>query len=321
MSQTKPLVVVFGSTGETGQSIVQGLLNSGAFRVTAVVRDPTKATAVKVAGWGATLVKADLEDVSQERLQEILKAADIVISTVPPPLLEAQTKIVDAAKAAGVKRFVPDDFGTEAPKGVLRLHDRKLAIRDYIKASGVSYTFIEVGWWKQLFIPFPPSLTGTVPDSTRQFPGKGDAPVAVTDLHHIGSYVARVLQDERTLNQRVFIWEDEATLDEAWAIAEKMFGEEILKLKKVIPEEIFIRQLAAVRAATPPDAPYSVVLSSVEYANSLYIRGDNTPEKAKASGALLFRELYPDVKTQSYKDFAEAFYKAPYVPYAESGKY
>ncbi|KAL1705266.1 hypothetical protein EV121DRAFT_203871 [Schizophyllum commune] len=313
MSQTKPLVVVFGATGETGQSIVQGLLNSDAFRVTAVVRDLTKPTAVKVAGWGATLVKADLEDVSQERLQEILQGADIVISTVPPPLLETQTKIVDAAKAVGVKRFVPDDFGTEAPKGVLRLHDRKLAIRDYIKASGVPYTFIEVGWWKQLFIPFPPSLTGTVPDITRQYPGKGDAPVALTDLHNIGTYVARVLQDERTLNQRVFIWEDEATLDEAWKIAEKTFGEEILKLKKV--------QLAAVRAATPPDAPYSVVLSSVEYANSLYIRGDNTPEKAKASGALLFKELYPDVKTQTYKDFAEAFYKAPYVPYAESGKY
>ena len=68
-----------------------------------------------------------------ERLQEILKGADIVISTVPPPLLEAQTKIVDAAKAVGVKRFVPDDFGTEAPKGVLRLHDRVRPFHFYAK--------------------------------------------------------------------------------------------------------------------------------------------------------------------------------------------
>ena len=111
---------------------------------------------------------------------------------------------------------------------------QKLAIRDHIKASGVPYTFIEVGWWKQLFIPFPPQLTGMVADSTRQYPGKGIQPVALTDLHHIGTYVARVLQDERTLNKRIFIWEDEATLDEAWEIAGKTFGEEILNLKQVV---------------------------------------------------------------------------------------
>ncbi|KAL1759433.1 hypothetical protein FB107DRAFT_287665 [Schizophyllum commune] len=313
MSQTKPLVVVFGATGETGQSIVQGLLHSNAFRVAAVVRDPAKPTAVKVAGWGATLVKADLEDATQERLQEILKDADIAITTVPPQLLEAQTRIVDAAKAAGVKRFVPDDFATEAPKGVLRLHDKKLAIRDYIQRSGVPYTFIEVGWWLELFIPYPPQFTGLVADVTRQLTGKSSQPLAVTDLRHIGTYVARVLQDERTLNKRVFLWEDVTTLDEAWKIAEETFGEEITNLKKV--------QLAALRATTAPEAPYSIVLSTAEYGNSLYIRGDNTPEKAKASGALLFKELYPEVKTPTYKELADAFYKDPYVPYAESGKY
>lgn len=66
---------------------------------------------------------------------------------------------------------------------------------------------------------------------SRHVIGEGKTRFGVTDLFHIGDYVARVIQDDRTLNQTVFIWEDEITQQQAWELAVKKFGEDILKTK------------------------------------------------------------------------------------------
>ena len=66
------------------------------------------------------------------------------------------------------------------------------------------------------------------------FVGSGNVPFAVTDLFHIGDYVRRVIADERTLNQTVFIWEDEVTLNKTWAVAVAKLGDAVLQKKKVV---------------------------------------------------------------------------------------
>ncbi|TRM70572.1 hypothetical protein BD626DRAFT_30637 [Schizophyllum amplum] len=315
MSQQKPLVVVFGASGETGRSIVEGLLRSAEFRVAAVARNPSKPNLVKFAERGVTVHQADLLAVTQERLREILTGADSVIATLPADCFEAQKEIVEAAKAVGVKRFVPDDFATEAPTGVMYLHDQKLAIREYIKKSGLGYTFVEVGYWMQMVLPWPAQLTGFLADMTREVVGTGDVPLALTNLSHIGDYVARVIKDDRTLNQTVFIWEDEKTQNQGWAHTERRLGSDFVQQKKkVIPEAEFMKQLEAARTAPIEQ----IVMRYVEeYRYSLYIRGDNTAAKAKAAGALDFKELYPDVKAPTFEEFMDAFYESPRVPYAD----
>ncbi|TRM70054.1 hypothetical protein BD626DRAFT_476153 [Schizophyllum amplum] len=315
MSQQKPLVVVFGASGETGRSIVEGLLRSGEYRVAAVARNPSKPALVKFAERGVTVHQVDLLAVTQERLKEVLAGADCAIATLPTTCIEAQKEIVEAAKAVGVKRFVPDDFGTEAPTGVMILHDKKLAIREYVKKSGLAYTFIEVGYWMQTVVPWPAELSGFVADLTRDVVGTGDVPLAITDLLHIGDHVARIIQDDRTLNQTVLIWEDEKTQNQAWAIAERKFGSEFVQQKKkVIPEAEFMEQLEAARAVPPEQVIFRYI---TEYRYSLYIRGDNTVAKAKAAGVLDFKELYPDVKAPTFEEFMIAFYGSPYQPYAD----
>ncbi|KAI5889668.1 NAD(P)-binding protein [Schizophyllum commune H4-8] len=313
MSQSKPLVVIFGATGETGRVIVDSLLASNDFRVAAVARNPSNADVVKLSERGVTIHQADLLSVTQERLQEILVGADTVIATVHPSCIEAQKKIIDAAKVVGVKRVVPDDFGTDAPKGVMLMHDKKLAIRDYLKQSGVGYTFVEVGWWTQNTVPYPPDINGMHAEFSHTFVGSGDVPFAVTDLFHIGDYVRRVIADERTLNQTVFIWEDEVTLNKTWEVAVARLGDAVLQKKKVITEEMITKQLETVRAA----GTEQILLRYVtEYWYSIFVRGDNTIAKAKAAGALDFKELYPDAKTYDYEYLADSFYKKPYMPYA-----
>lgn len=60
---------------------------------------------------------------ADRQLVGILEGADVVISTIFALNLQDQLPLIDAAKAAGVGRFVPSNFATVAPRGVMRLAD------------------------------------------------------------------------------------------------------------------------------------------------------------------------------------------------------
>ncbi|KAL1713302.1 hypothetical protein EV715DRAFT_211901 [Schizophyllum commune] len=312
MSQThiKPLVVVFGATGETGQRIVEGLLRSNAFRIAIVARDLSKPAASRFAEQGAAIHKADLLSATQERLEEILAGADIAIAALLPNCIEAQKKIADAGKAVGIKRFVPNDFGPSCPKGVMILQDRKLAIHEYIESIGLGHTYIEIGWWMQLTVIFPAHMNSATADMARNLIGTGDVPFAVADEFHIGDYVARIIRDERTLNRKVFVWEDEVTQNQVWDLAVKKYGEGILEKKKHSDEEFF-KTLHAVKTGGPSQMMMRYLY---EYWDSLFQRGDNTLAKAKANGAIDYRDLYPDIKPRTFAEYVENLGDEPYVP-------
>ncbi|KAL1698965.1 NmrA-like family-domain-containing protein [Schizophyllum commune] len=310
-TQIKPLVVVFGATGETGQRIVEGLLRSKAFRIAIVARDLSKPAASRFAEQGAAIHKADLLSATQERLEEILAGADIAIAALLPNCIEAQKKIADAGKAVGIKRFVPNDFGPSCPKGVMILQDRKLAIHEYIESIGLGHTYIEIGWWMQLTVIFPAHMNSATADMARNLIGTGDVPFAVADEFHIGDYVARIIQDERTLNKKVFVWEDEVTQNQVWDLAVKKYGEGILEKKKVHSDEDFFETLHAVKTGGPSQMMMRYLY---EYWDSLFQRGDNTLAKAKANGAIDYRDLYPDIKPRTFAEYVENLGDEPYVP-------
>ena len=48
---------------------------------------------------------------------------DIVISALTFSEFEHQKKLVDAAKRAAVKRFIPSDWATACAPGIMKLHD------------------------------------------------------------------------------------------------------------------------------------------------------------------------------------------------------
>lgn len=54
--------------------------------------------------------------------------------------------------------------------------------------------------------------------------------------------------------------------------------------------------------------------STADYYRSLYIRGDNTIEKAEAAGALIARKLYPDVPYPDVLEEAKTRYATSFVP-------
>lgn len=50
-------------------------------------------------------------DYTAEELTQALKGQDAVVCVVGPRAVQLQTTMIDAAEAAGVKRFIVDDFG------------------------------------------------------------------------------------------------------------------------------------------------------------------------------------------------------------------
>ncbi|KAJ8455414.1 hypothetical protein ONZ51_g12470 [Trametes cubensis] len=314
MSTERPLVLVLGATGRTGQSIINALLASGNFRIAALVRQESISKPVIEAfrKSGVEIRVGDLKD-SVEKLTEALAGVDIFISAVVAWLIEDQKVAIRAAKTAGVKRFIPCDFATPGEKGIRELHDQKLAVRDFIKEVGVPYTFIDVGWWMQLSLPLPERSGGPMKTRSHTVYGPGNDKTLVTDLKHIGTYVARVVADPRTLNQAVIIWEDEVTQLEAHEIGERVSGEgDALKAKRVYVSADALKQdLAAAKAARakdPTDIFAALNLTWSEYMYSMHILEENTLTNAKRLGYLDARELYPDVPQHSLEEYANEFY-------------
>ncbi len=122
---------------------------------------------------------------------------------------------------------------------------QKLDIREYLKELGVGHTIIDVGWWMQFFLPLP--LRSTVPSHVKAMTwsiyGTGESRNLLTNLHHIGTYVARIITDPRTLNKWVIVWEDEVVQKDAHEIGERVSGDgDALREKR-----IYVSALLAVR--------------------------------------------------------------------------
>lgn len=112
---------------------------------------------------------------------------------------------------------------------------QKLNVREYVKSLGIPYTFIDVGWWMEFILPRPVSASDIWTGSSWRLYGDGNTPVALTDLDRIPDFVARIVQDERTINKVVFASENEATQNEAWEYAAKSpEAAEILKKKNPV---------------------------------------------------------------------------------------
>src|SRR6185312_13126724 len=112
-------VTVAGGTGALGFNIAEALLNDGSFTVKVLRRMPETPNdkAELLASKGAEIVYADYNQ--HDHLVKALNGTDALISVVSPGRTGSydfdalQTPLLDAAKAAGVKRFIPSEFGID----------------------------------------------------------------------------------------------------------------------------------------------------------------------------------------------------------------
>ncbi|KAK3078152.1 hypothetical protein LTS18_008318, partial [Coniosporium uncinatum] len=282
-------VLLVGATGETGKSIYDGLVEEGGYEINLLVR-PSSAEkpAVKtLEAKGHKLVVADI-DAGIDPLVPLLKGFNTIISAIHPGSQLAQLNLVDAARSAGVERFVPCGFASISLRGgIMRLHDQKEEVHDHIFRAHLPYTIIDVGTWYQISFPSLPS--GRV-DYASFVAGNftihadGKAPKILTDLRDIGRFVAKIVKDERTLNKRVYTAGDVLSEDEIFQMMEKASGEEIPRKQR----------------SSCHDEKYRS-----QYNYSKYVRLDNTPEFAEYLGYLDARKLYSDFQPRTFGEYVE----------------
>ncbi|KAF7361031.1 putative isoflavone reductase family protein [Mycena sanguinolenta] len=168
LESSKQCVLLLGATGETGGSILNGLLQyPDAFlikilseqNVEALVR-PSSADKPAVKALAKCGVQIRVGDTNGpiEELVGLLAGVDVLISAIDPGSLLVQIQLATAAKNAGIKRFIPCAFTTVTPPGgVMRLRDSKEQVYQHIRKLCLPYTIIDVGYWYQLSFPTLPS--------------------------------------------------------------------------------------------------------------------------------------------------------------------
>jgi len=307
MSQPQTVFLV-GATGRTGSSIIDALLDDTKFHVIAATRpaSASKPAVEALKARGAEIRIVDLETESPEQLQEHLKGVDTVISAIDWTQFSFQKPLIRASKAAGVRRFIPCDWGSPCIPGIVWSFDLKATFQELIKEIGLGYTFIDVGMWYQAIVPVIDPTKEFLPgfaEITRTIFGSGDVKSSFTDLKDIGKFASRIISDERTLNKYVFCWAEQRTQNEVFALAERIVGRPI-PVKETIPAE----NVLVIASEAPPKSGQR---GYFQLMHSMFVRGDNTVENAKKKeygGALDARELYPDFQPRSLESYATEYY-------------
>ncbi|KAF2441045.1 NAD(P)-binding protein [Karstenula rhodostoma CBS 690.94] len=306
----KQKVLLLGAHGETGGNILAGLIEDGSFDISCLVQpSSTEKPAVKaLATRGLPIVVGDLAG-DVDELAKVLEGYDTLISAINTHFIRAQLKLVDAAKKAGVKRFVPCDFGPVIPPGgVKALRDEKEVVHQRVWHAHLPYTYIDIGYWYQISFFRVPSgrFDYAIAFDTPEIFGDGNTKTLLSDKRDIGRFIARIIRDPRTLNHSVVAWGDEITQNEIVALIKAKTGETpSVSTVSADTLEAAISTLAITVKNDPGNGLAGFKLSVGEYSRSKWIRGDGTLENAKYLGYLNARELYPDLKPRRFEKFLE----------------
>ncbi|KAG1809982.1 NAD(P)-binding protein [Suillus plorans] len=177
---------VAGAGPTIGGRIVKALVEQGA-SVVALLR-PSSASISSPLLEGAKIATADYADV--KAVASILREnkTQVVISALAYGALSSQSTLADAAKEAGVKLFVPSEFGMPTEGGKAAHTVTKSQFADYLKSSGIPSLRIYTG----MFMEFIPQFTG-VDIGKFLVLGKGDASFSTTALDDVAGFTAHVL--------------------------------------------------------------------------------------------------------------------------------
>lgn len=215
MSSKITKVALAGATGNLGPAILDQLLVAG-FQVTALTRANNGGAA---RSFPAAVKVAPVDYDSLDSLVSALRGQDAVVSTLASAALAKQLLLVDAAAQAGVKRFIPSDFGSDTvnPKSAaLPAYGDKVAVQKALQEKaaqpgGMTYTIVLNGpfldWGVQVGF-----VLGIGRRHVTLYDG-GDRVFSTTTLPTIGRAVAGVLRKpEETKNRPVYVHDTATTL-------------------------------------------------------------------------------------------------------------
>ncbi|TVY89116.1 Isoflavone reductase-like protein, partial [Lachnellula willkommii] len=217
-------VIVIGASGSIGTAIFNALVASAKFTVSVLTRPESTASY-------APNTKVFTSDYSEASLAAAFKGQDAVVSALGAAGMGEQLKIIDAAAAAGVQRYLPSEYGSNTQNakatGLVPAFGFKVGVIERLRgleAKGLSWTAIETGpafdWGLQI------GLVGfNINTHEALIMDGGDRPFSATNLSQIGNAVVAVLsKPDETANQFLYIDSFTATQNQILAELERATG-------------------------------------------------------------------------------------------------
>jgi uncharacterized protein YbjT (DUF2867 family) len=261
------MILVAGSTGVLGSEIVRRLIARGE-RVRAMVRatsDPEKVDRLKKAG--AEIVRADLKEPST--LVAACAGANAVISTVTTILTsqpgdsfeatdgEGNKALVDAAKKAGVAKFVFVSFDTgKSPDNPLS--NAKKDMEEHLRESGLDYTILHSSLFFESWLG--PMLFADPAAGTAKVYGEGTDKIRYIAVADVAEFAVQSLSRPAARKAVIPIGgPDEVSQRDAVRIFEEVYGKKFNVIE--VPEAALEAQWAS--APNPWDKTFAGLMLAV----------------------------------------------------------
>ncbi|KAF2431557.1 NAD(P)-binding protein [Tothia fuscella] len=237
-------VILIGAGGNLGPAVLDQFLISS-FTVTVLSRKESKSTF-------PSSVKVIKTDYSPESLAQAFKGQDAVVSIVGNEGFGQQTTIIDAAIKAGVKRFIPSEYGSDTNNDevvkIVPIFKGKTQIVKYLtskESKDFSWTALITGpffdWGLKIgFLGF------NFKDHTAEIWDSGSAPFSTTNLPTIGLSLVKILSTESNLkataNKYIYVASHTVSQNDILKAVEKITGSKwnvtSFSSKEVIPAEL-----------------------------------------------------------------------------------
>ena len=224
MSDPRP-VLVLGATGKQGGAALRHLRARG-IAVRAVTRKPEGDGGKRLAGLGAEVVRADMNDPAS--LEAALRGCRAVFS-VQNPWEKGQDEaaqgklVIDAAKRAGVEQVVYASVIRAETSPDLAHFANKVLVEQHLKASGLKWTILRPVYFMDNLSD--PESSRFMWATLRHFLGES-VKLQMIATDDIGAMAAAAfVEPERWSGQTIDLAGDELSIPEASAVWARVRGE------------------------------------------------------------------------------------------------
>ena len=288
------IIVLAGATGDLGFRIAQSLLNRGAV-VRALVRPGnTKPEVTSLRDLGAEIIEVDFN--SETVLTKACAGAACVVSAVSglrDVIVNGQKRLLDAAVAAGVSRFIPSDYSidyTKLPKGSNRNLDLRREFNQRLDQAPIQATSILNGMFTDL-------LTGQAPVvlfglKRVLYYGDADQPLDFTTTANTAEFTTAAALDPTT-PRYLRVAGEVATVRGLQAAATAAIGQPF-KLLRVGPLGVLGAMIKVTKALMPASDDVFPPWQGMQYLHNMFT---GRPKLAPLDNA-----RYPDIRWTSVQE-------------------
>ncbi|KAK9234995.1 hypothetical protein V1525DRAFT_21110 [Lipomyces kononenkoae] len=268
MSEIKS-VAITGASGNLGPHVLKALIDAN-FQVTVLTRSR------KPGAYDASIRVVEVDFTSVESLTAALNGIDGPVSTLGPAVTESQTVLIDAAIAAGVKRFIPSDYGSCSTNPKLKDHPiyaQMFTVRQYLqdkaKAGNLAWTVLVCGAFLEFLLDMPMMLDFENHKATLY--DEGDNRISSTSLSNVGNAIVAILKNfEATKNKIVHTSQVILTQNKLLRIAERLRPDIKWETSKVQTSAILKEGLDGVTAGDFSMPVIFKILKGTAFAGDVY---------------------------------------------------